>query len=126
MIILILSIFAVSVFSIARLVLYFTYFRKQKPLTGKEIRYCFKRGVHFDLSIFSTLFGLPVLLFFLPFPFTVSPVYQSFIFALWGLLFLFLLAVTAGDLIYFKYVNRHLTNELSFIFSEAGVLLRTL
>jgi phosphoglycerol transferase MdoB-like AlkP superfamily enzyme len=125
MVIAVYSLLTLSLFSIARILLYFFYFHKKKSLKPGEVIRCLWLGLPFDLSIFMTFFGIPILLYFLPFGFSKLGGYQYSIFFIWFIFFLAAFLVTLGDLLYFKYVKRHLTNELRFFLTETNVLLKT-
>ena len=89
-------------------VVYWDYFGL---LSCGALRTAFVQGLRFDLSILFTITFIPLLMLALPIRQLGAWWLRGWLFAYLLLLF-GIVAVGIGDLLYFGYVKRHLSNEL--------------
>jgi phosphoglycerol transferase MdoB-like AlkP superfamily enzyme len=80
-------------------------------------------GLRVDTAIIFTLTSLIWLALLLPFSFTFHTTYRVFFGIIWALLMAGVLFFNIGDVLYFGFVNRHLSDELSLIGNDVGILL---
>lgn len=99
---------------------YFLNFFAFKDLSFLEVLYAFVLGLWFDTSILAFIL-LPFLLFF---PLCIRyPKVLVFIKTLLSLTYLVILLFLSGDILYFNFISKHLTDELLYLISEFNFIL---
>ena len=103
------------IFLLARTGILAVHYQNFSSLSTSEVLLSFFYGLRFDLASLLVFSGIPLLLMALPFRWCTSQwwhvplsILVFFVFVLEGTLLI-------GDVIYFGYVKRHLTNELLFL-----------
>lgn len=124
---LILTFFGIFLFFLARLSIFILYNDLYKDFSFSDILLSFIRGLRFDGAIFFTFSA--VFFAFLLFP-VKNKLYHKIVLWLMFPLYLFFIFFLSSDVLYFGYVNRHLTNEpfllgqdTTFIFDMAKVYI---
>ena len=111
-----------AVFMLARLGIFAVHHENFSSLTFGEVFLGFFYGIRFDLASLLVFSGIPLLLLVLPFRWASSNWWHGSL----SLLVFFLLVIEStllvGDLVYFGYVKRHLTNELLFLAKDINYL----
>ena len=111
-----------AVFMLARLGIFVVHHENFSSLTFGEVFLGFFYGIRFDLASLLVFSGIPLLLLVLPFRWASSNWWHGSL----SLLVFFLLVIEStllvGDLVYFGYVKRHLTNELLFLAKDINYL----
>ena len=111
----------VVLFGLYRAFFFFYYFDYFSSLSLKEIFVAFLQGAKIDLSINLTFLSLPLLILILPIKLN-KKIIGVLIFL--EILIVFVLsAVAVGDIFYFGFVKRHLSNELLLIINDASFLI---
>jgi phosphoglycerol transferase MdoB-like AlkP superfamily enzyme len=110
-------------FTLVRVSLFLLYESDFNLLNKSEVLKAFLMGVKVDVITISTLFLPLILLFLLPFKFADNRSYQKVLTLFWWLFSSILLFVLIGDLIYFKFVHRHLTKELILLGNDFHIVL---
>jgi len=111
------------IFLLARIGIFAVHYENFSSLTFVEVLQGFFYGLRFDLASLLVLSGIPLLLMALPFRWCTS---QWWHVALSILVFFVLVlegTLLIGDVIYFGYVKRHLTNELLFLGKDIKYLV---
>ncbi len=102
-------------FTLARLVLYLVNRQDFHALSGLELVESFWRGIWFDACLIARIVGVPMLLLALPFAWAQNRWWQG----VWGWLclapFILFIAIFAVDIVYLRYVHRHIGLELSYV-----------
>jgi len=80
-------------------------------------------GFRVDMAIIFTLTSLLWLALLLPLRFTYFKTYRIALGTLWGVLMASILFFNIGDVLYFGFVNRHLSDEIALIGNDVGILL---
>ena len=111
----------VVLFGLYRAFFFFYYFDYFSSLSLKEIFVAFLQGAKIDLSINLTFLSLPLLILILPIKLN-KKIIGVLIFL--EILIVFVLsAVAVGDIFYFGFVKRHLSNELLLIINDVSFLI---
>jgi phosphoglycerol transferase MdoB-like AlkP superfamily enzyme len=79
-------------------------------------------GLRVDTAIIFTLTSLIWLALLLPLKFTLYKPYRVFLGLSWAILVASVLFFNIGDVLYFGFVNRHLSDELNVIGNDVGIL----
>ena len=111
------------IFLLARIGIFAVHYENFSSLTFVEVLQGFFYGLRFDLASLMVFSGIPLLLMALPFRWCTS---QWWHVALSILVFFVLVlegTLLIGDVIYFGYVKRHLTNELLFLGKDIKYLV---
>ncbi len=111
------------IFLLARIGIFAVHYENFSSLTFVEVLQGFFYGLRFDLASLLVFSGIPLLLMALPFRWCTS---QWWHVALSILVFFVLVlegTLLIGDVIYFGYVKRHLTNELLFLGKDIKYLI---
>lgn len=114
--------FALFLFTFFRAVFYFSYFDYFSELSAKEIFFAFFNGARFDISIFLTFLAIPMLFIMAP----IKNINKKWV-LVWTYLIVvmifFFSAILLGDIVYFNYVKRHLSNELLLLIDDFDFLV---
>ena len=115
-----------AVFMLARMGIFTVHHDNFTSLTFGEVFQAFFYGIRFDLASLLVFTGIPLMLLALPFRWASSNWWHGSL----SLLVFFLLVAEStllvGDIIYFGYVKRHLTNELLFLAKDTNYLINEL
>ncbi len=103
-------------FFCARVVLYWLHYEAFQTLSLSLVVEAFIQGIRFDTAVIFTFLGLPLLLFTIPIRTLQNKPIRNCISWILFLLFLVSSCILVGNLTYFFYVKRHMTNELLFVF----------
>ncbi|MEN9502087.1 MAG: hypothetical protein RI964_1372 [Pseudomonadota bacterium] len=109
-------------FSLVRLALLLTYKDYFSALDTPAIGESFIHGVQFDASVALTLLLPFILLLNLPLRLVEHQRYQQFLVWSMFVVFIAMLMLLIGDVVYFSYVQRHLAGELFLLKNDAGVI----
>jgi phosphoglycerol transferase MdoB-like AlkP superfamily enzyme len=113
--------FFALLFFFFRAVFLLTYMDFFSDLEFSQVLFAFVDGARFDLSIALTFAAFPLL--FIAFPSRLAGRkwvrFWTFVILLLSLIYA---AVLAGDIIYFDYVKRHISNELLLVVDDIGFL----
>ena len=111
-------------FSTVRFLLWFNYPQVFQELSWQQTIFGFLHGLRFDFASMIVLCGVPLLLACLPASFVQNRLWVG-LWNLWICLILILYFwILFGDLIYFGFVKRHVTNELLFLKNDITYLLK--
>jgi phosphoglycerol transferase MdoB-like AlkP superfamily enzyme len=80
-------------------------------------------GFRVDAAIIFTFTSLLWIALILPFKFTLNKTYKTLIGLLWGVIIASIIFFNIGDSLYFGFVNRHISNELSVMGNDMGILV---
>ena len=110
-------------FSLARVILYLKYRDVFANLSGAETLYAFAAGLRFDMASVAVSMAIPLLLITAP-----SRFFQNkWVFGLGAVAIYFLVlaggGLLIGDIVYFSFVKRHITNELMLVAGDPGYIL---
>jgi phosphoglycerol transferase MdoB-like AlkP superfamily enzyme len=111
-----------ALFLALRIFFYFSYLDYFSSLTFSETFQSFFMGLRVDTAIISTLTSALWLLLLLPLKFTFYKPYRIFLGIIWAVLVASVLFFNIGDVLYFGFVNRHLSDELNVIGNDVGIL----
>ena len=110
------------IFFLSRLFLYLSYFDYFSTLTLQETLLSFFTGFRVDMAEIFTFTFILWILHLLPYRFTLNKNYRVFLGSIWGIFIAFITYFNIADTLYFGFVNRHLSNELSVIGNDVGIL----
>lgn len=102
---------------------YFTYLDYFSNLTLLETLESFFMGIRVDTAVIFTFTALIWLTLLIPFKFIFFKLYRGFFGILWGTIIASITFFNIGDILYFGFVNRHISNELSVIGNDVGILI---
>lgn len=105
-------------YSAARMALLIAQYDSFAALDWGQTLWAFFYGLRFDASMIFLIWGLPLLLVFLPLKFFRSQVWRGFVLALAGISLVLHGFLFLADTVYFSYVNRHIGMELVAVFSD--------
>ncbi|MBC8258991.1 MAG: sulfatase-like hydrolase/transferase [SAR324 cluster bacterium] len=113
-----------SIFLLARLGVISAHYENFSTLTFGDICLAFIYGLRFDLASLLVFSGIPLLLLALPFRWASSLWWHVLLSMLVFFIFVAEGTLLIGDLVYFSFVKRHLTNELLFLANDINYLLK--
>ena len=108
-----------------RLWLYFSYPADFAMLDTAEMLLSFFMGFRVDMSTLFTFLSLPILLALFPVKGVLNPSYRKLVSLLWSLILIVIVGVIVGDILYFSFVHRHLSTELSIIIQDVDIVIET-
>ncbi len=111
------------IFLLARIGIFAVHYQNFSSLTFEEVLLGFFYGLRFDLASLQVFVGIPLLLMALPFRWCNSLWWHGLLSLLVFLLLVAEGSVLIGDVVYFGYVKRHLTNELLFLGKDIKYLV---
>ncbi len=111
-------------FFLARLGIYFIHRESFADLNTGDVLFGFLHGIRFDLASLMVFLGLPLLISIVPLSWSRTRWWSGSVALVVFLLLLTGLFALIGDLIYFGFVKRHLSNELLFLPREVGYLAK--
>jgi len=115
-------IFTFALFLAVRIFFYLSYLDYFSSLTFSETLQSFFMGLRVDTAIIFTLTSVLWLLLLLPLKFTFYKPYRILIGLIWAVPVASVLFFNIGDVLYFGFVNRHLSDELNVIGNDVGIL----
>lgn len=113
---------ALILFFLTRVYLYLSYLDYFSNLTFFESIASFFMGTRVDIAVIFTFTAPLFLALALPFKFASHKIYRGFFGVLLGTIIASIIFFNIGDILYFGFVNRHLSNELSLIGNDVGIL----
>ena len=111
---------AMAIFSVFRLALYIIYHATFAAMSIGAVWSAFLNGLRFDLAMVALFIGPVILLFNLP---VNSVRYMKACVMLMAAELIVMIGFLVGDLIYFPYVKRHITEEILQISADWGFVL---
>lgn len=111
-----------ALFLSVRIFFYISYYEYFSSLTLSETLLSFFMGLRVDIAIIFTLTSLIWLALLVPLKFTFYKPYRIFLGIVWAVLVASVLFFNIGDVLYFGFVNRHLSDELNVIGNDVGIL----
>ena len=115
---------AMGLFSLGRLLLLLVYPHEFDELGLEQLLQAFINGLRFDGAVIARVYGIPLLLMWLPFQRFDSRKWFDPLAWLLYLLTLMMLLILAGDIIYYAHVNRHISYELVLLEHDLTFLAR--
>jgi phosphoglycerol transferase MdoB-like AlkP superfamily enzyme len=111
------------IFMLARTGVFAVHYQNFSSLSISEVLLGFFYGLRFDLASLLVFSGIPLLLMALPFRWCTSQWWHIVLSILVFFVFVLEGTLLIGDIIYFGYVKRHLTNELLFLGKDINYLI---
>jgi len=111
------------IFTLARTGVFAVHYQNFSSLSISEVLLGFFYGLRFDLASLLVFSGIPLLLMALPFRWCTSQWWHIVLSILVFFVFVLEGTLLIGDIIYFGYVKRHLTNELLFLGKDINYLI---
>lgn len=106
-----------------RVWLFLRYPQEFASLEPTEVLMAFWMGFRVDVATLFTALALPTLLLLAPFKGVLHRRYRQVMGLAWGLILCVITGVIVGDILYFGFVHRHLSNELLVIAQDLNLLL---
>ena len=113
----------ILIFLLARIGVFVVHYQNFISLSVNEVMLGFFYGLRFDLASLLVFSGIPLILIALPFRWCISKWWHIPLSLLVFLIFVTEGTLLIGDVIYFGYVKRHLTNELLFLGKDIKYLV---
>ena len=111
------------IFMLARTGIFAVHYQNFSSLSISQVLLGFFYGLRFDLASLMVFSGIPLLLMTLPFRWCTSQWWHIALSILVFFIFVLEGTMLIGDIIYFGYVKRHLTNELLFLGKDIKYLI---
>ena len=121
---LILILLALGLFTLFRAFLLVAYFDEFSTLSVFEILQAFVYGLRFDFALTSILLILPLLMINLPVKWAENPKWLSFWYWVCLPIIIATCLLLAGDIAYYAYVKRHITQELRLILHDTFFIVQ--
>ena len=115
-------IIGIGIFLIARIGIFLVHYQNFSSLSLSNVILAFLYGFRFDLASLLVFSGIPLLLMALPFHWCTSKWWHVTLSSIVFFVFVLEGTLLIGDVIYFGYVKRHLTNELLFLRKDIKVV----
>ena len=116
-------IIGIGIFLIARIGIFLVHYQNFSSLSLSNVILAFLYGFRFDLASLLVFSGIPLLLMALPFHWCTSKWWHVTLSSIVFFVFVLEGTLLIGDVIYFGYVKRHLTNELLFLGKDIKYLI---
>ena len=107
-----------------RLFFYFKYQDYFQNLTSTELILSLLYGLRVDIITIFTFLGVFILALALPFKFVFNKGFERFLVICFVLTFVPILAFCLGDILYFEFSQRHISNELLNILDDINILVQ--
>ena len=107
-----------------RLFFYFKYQDYFQNLTSTELILSLLYGLRVDIITIFTFLGVFILALALPFKFVFNKGFERFLVICFVLTFVPILAFCLGDILYFAFSQRHISNELLHILDDINILVQ--
>lgn len=105
-----------------RLFLYAMYHANFVDLTTTELLLSLLFGLRVDIITLFTFLGIFILLLTLPIPFVHARGYRQTIAVLWNIVFISILAICIGDVLYYDFSHRHISNEIFNLTEDTNII----
>lgn len=105
-----------------RLFFFFRYIDYFSDLSIYEIFVSFLYGLRVDIITIFTFLGIFILVLSLPFKIVLNKRFKLFIAISWNIVFIFIIALSIGDILYFEFSQRHISNELIAILNDTNII----
>lgn len=79
-------------------------------------------GLRIDIITLFTFLGLFILLLTLPIPFVHAKGYRKTVSAMWSIVLISILALCIGDVLYYEFSHRHVSNELFNLAEDTDII----
>lgn len=106
-----------------RIFFFFKYFDYFSDLSISELLLSFIYGLRVDIVTIFTFLGILILILSLPFKIVFNKKFKLFISILWSLIFIPIVALCIGDILYFEFSQRHISNELLSLFDDTKIII---
>jgi len=111
---------ALLVFSIYRVIFLIHFYPSFKNINTLQIFSAFMNGFRFDLNAIFLTLGVSVLMMGLPFS---NKIWIKFWLSFYIIILFLLSLILHSDFVFFKFTDRHLGNEIFYLFSELGPVI---
>ena len=118
--------FSLLLLSLLRVSLWLLYQDDFLSLNSIETLQSFWMGVRIDLISVATSTALLVLFLVLPFRFTNNKNYQKLFGYLWYLILIIMVFAILADMVYFQFVHRHVSSEITAMGNDTGMFIEML
>ncbi len=105
-----------------RFFLLLTYPEDFANLTSAELILSLFNGLRVDIITLFTFLGLFILLLTLPIPVIHAKGYRQSIALMWNIVFITILAICIGDVLYYDFSHRHISNELFYLAQDTAII----
>lgn len=105
-----------------RFFLLFSYPEDFANLTNTELMLSLFSGLRVDIITLFTFLGLFILLLTLPIPAVHAKGYRKTIAILWNIVLISILAICIGDVLYYDFSHRHISNEIFNLAEDTDVI----
>lgn len=106
-----------------RLFFFFRYLDYFADLSSYELFLSFLFGFRVDIITIFTFLGIFILILSLPIQIVLNVRFKLCISILWSIVFISIMALCIGDILYFEFTQRHVSNELLAIFNDMNIIL---
>lgn len=120
-----LFLFTLLTLTVLRSVLFIEYQGDFSSLNSLQVLLSFLMGVRVDTVVACWAFAVPALLYFLPLPLKWQKRLQPVAAVLLFIGITAVVMITAGDVLYYGHVHRHVANEMGLIGNDVGLMLET-
>ncbi|WP_026803840.1 LTA synthase family protein [Aliarcobacter lanthieri] len=121
--ILIVVLFSLLLMSLLRVFFFFKYEYIFDDLTTYELFISFIYGLRVDIITLFTFLGVVILLICLPFRFVFNRYYKICLSIIWSLIFIFIISICIGDILYFEFSQRHISNEILALSNDINIIV---
>lgn len=105
-----------------RIFLYFSYSNDFSDLTFREVLFSFLMGFRVDIITLFTFLGLIVLLLAFPAQWVHRRRFRIAMGIIWSLILSVILLISFGDVLYYDFTHRHISNELFNLANETELI----
>lgn len=105
-----------------RFFLLLSYPQDFSELTISELLISLFIGMRVDIITLFTFLGLFVILLALPFSWVHARHYRHTIAILWNIVLIAILAISIGDVLYYDFSHRHVSNELFYMSEDTNII----
>lgn len=105
-----------------RFFLLFTYSGDFANLTFSELLLSIFFGLRVDIITLFTFLGLFILLLTLPLPMVHAKGYRKTVAVMWSIVLISILALCIGDVLYYEFSHRHISNELFNLAEDTNII----
>jgi len=105
-----------------RFFLFLSYPEDFANLTYAELILSLFNGLRVDIITLFTFLGLFILLLTLPIPAIHAKGYRQSIALMWNIVFITILGICIGDVLYYDFSHRHISNELFYLTQDTTII----
>lgn len=107
---------------IIRIFFFFLYSNYFEELSYYELFLSFFYGFRVDVISIFTFLGIFILILSLPFNFIFNKNFKFFIALCYSSFFIIILSICIGDILYFEFSNRHISNEIVALLDDIDII----